>query len=119
MVKDDNALWKKMIVCRYVPTTPWTNCESSNDGMKGSSIWWRDITSMGAELVHRKLSFNEVAKKRIGRGTPYSFGQINGLVMTQSNTCFPPYIIFARASMQLWQTWGPGVMMHGIRIGIG
>lgn len=64
---DNETIWKKLLLARYGHVGPWIAEEEYRRGMKGYSIWWRDLILLGAGTNLENLWFKNVVKE-IGQG---------------------------------------------------
>lgn len=89
LVGDVSSMWKMVLMERYSPSAPRTNDDDHLKGLKGSSIWWRDIITFGADTKLGKLWFNDVAKKKIQKGDTILFWSDAWFGRESLKTLFP------------------------------
>lgn len=83
-----------MLVDRYGSAGPWFDEEEYNMGLKGSSIWSRDLVTLGAGTRLEKFWFAEVGKKKMGKGDTIDFWADSWLGREAFKTLFPSLFNF-------------------------
>lgn len=68
-----NNLWFKLLKSRYGDLSKWRDMETTQQNLKKSSLWWRDINLLGTKFTQDSFWFNKVSKLQLGNGDKLRF----------------------------------------------
>lgn len=80
-----------------------------NMGLNGSSIWWRDLITLGADNILEKVWLKEVVKNKLGKGDTIKFWADSWLGREPLKRLFPSLFSLCKvqeasiAEMGIWQ----------------
>lgn len=89
LIENESSLWKKLLVERYGSVGPWFDEEEYLRRHKTFSIWWRDITLLGNGTTMDFGWFNNVVRKKMGKGDTVSFWSGGWLGRDPLSVLFP------------------------------